>query len=578
MNTMKHQEDRRQFLQTGLVGAASAVLGEAAAGSAQKEERKRPHNLILIVSDQESYALHRPKDYELPARGELRRRGTSFDSHYIGSAMCTPSRGVLFSGQPPQVNGVFDQMEMGFVPSMRTDAPSMGKTMKELGYETAYFGKFELRRDIIYPRDTINYQTALREYGFDTFSPDGDKTGKPAQGYDTDNYTVAEGNRWLRTHAHALNRQGKPWFLVISMINPHDIMYANANLPGEKVQVSGCKATLTSPPRNSLYKKQWKFSLSHSRLQPVDAPGRPAAQLQYLLGWSYWMGDIPAKRADMWRIFYNYYLNLLRDNDRTLQTVLDTLTDLELWKNTIVVQTADHGELAGSHGGLRGKGPFPYEEQSHVPFVVVHPDHAGGRRCPAVTSHVDLVPTLAGLTGLPRKARAAATKGMPGHDLAPLLANPAGASATSVREGALFNYVGLLTIDVSYLKKLAPLLSTGKNAPSLTELHPDLGKRGFLSFAFDGRYKLARYYAPNAFNTPTTLKALLDQNDVELFDLQKDPHEMTNLAVDADKHKGVLLRMNALLNNLIAREVGVNDGQFLPAAVRPQIRQNRGGG
>jgi hypothetical protein len=41
--------------------------------------------------------------------------------------------------------------------------------------------------------------------------------------------------------------------------------------------------------------------------------------------------------------------------------------------------------------------------------------------------------------------------------------------------------------------------------PPLAQFHPDLAKRGFLSFVFDGRYKFARYYAPSQFNPPTTL-------------------------------------------------------------------------
>jgi arylsulfatase len=571
MSVTQNPLDRREFLQEGLVTVGSVALVQGAAGSEEKKEAdKKPHNLILIISDQESFALQPAKNYELPARAELRRRGTSFERHYIASAMCTPSRGALFSGQPPQVNGVFDQMELGYVPSLPRDKPSMGKAMKDLGYQTAYFGKFELRRDIIYPSDKVNYQKALVDYGFDTFAPDGDKTGAPDQGYHTDDYTVAEGNRWLRTHAHALNRQGKPWFLVVSLINPHDIMYANANLPGEKVQVSGVNSTLTPPPANTLYEKKWDFPLSPSRLQPVDAPGRPPAQMQYHIGWSYWQGEIPARRADMWKRFYNYYLNLIRDNDRMLQTVLDTLTGLGLWKNTIVIQTADHGELAGSHGGLRGKGPFPYEEETHVPFVVVHPDHPGGRKCKAVTSHIDLIPTLAGLTGLPKEARTAATKGLPGHDLSVLLAKPETAAADAVRDGALFNYVGLMTIDAAYMKKVAAPLSKGKDAPPLADAQPDLSKRGFLSFACDGRYKFSRYYAPNAFNTPKTLDEILKHNDVELFDLEKDPNEMTNLAVEAEQNRQLILAKNALLNQLMAREVGVNDGRFLPAAVRPR--------
>jgi hypothetical protein len=91
-----------------------------------------------------------------------------------------------------------------------------------------------------------------------------------------------------------------------------------------------------------------------------------------------------------------------------------------------------------------------------------------------------------------------------------------------------------------------------------------------LSFAFDWRYKFARYYAPDAFNTPKTLREILDWNDVELFDLEQDPDEVHNLALRSEEHADTILRMNALLNELIAEEVGVNDGRFLPPAVRPK--------
>jgi hypothetical protein len=46
--------------------------------------------------------------------------------------------------------------------------------------------------------------------------------------------------------------------------------------------------------------------------------------------------------------------------------------------------------------------------------------------------------------------------------------------------------------------------------------------------------------------------------------------EVNNLALDPEKNKDVILRMNALLNALIAKEVGKNDGSFLPAAIRPK--------
>jgi hypothetical protein len=140
-----------------------------------------------------------------------------------------------------------------------------------------------------------------------------------------------------------------------------------------------------------------------------------------------------------------------------------------------------------------------------------------------------------------------------------------------VRPGVLFNYVGPMTIDSGYLLSAMTQLMQGKPAPPLDELRPNLNKRGFLSFAFDGRYKFARYYAPSNFNTPETLEQIMRDNDVQLFDLKNDPIEAHNLALDPAKNKDVILRMNALLNDLMAKEVGKNDGSFLPAAVRPKL-------
>jgi arylsulfatase len=97
-----------------------------------------------------------------------------------------------------------------------------------------------------------------------------------------------------------------------------------------------------------------------------------------------------------------------------------------------------------------------------------------------------------------------------------------------------------------------------------------LDKRGFLSFVFDGRYKFTRYYAPTAFNTPQTMEEIFKGNDVQLFDLQKDPDEMHNLALAPEKNKELILRMNGLLNDLIAKEVGVNDGRFLTPIIGPK--------
>ncbi len=566
---------RRELLKaSGTIAAGAGLWPSASATASSSTQAGLPagrHNIILIISDQESHKLLTPDDYDLPVRAELDRLGTRFENHYIAAAMCTPSRGVMFSGQPPQVNGIFDQMQLGYVPSLRTDKPSMGTIMRALGYRTAYFGKFELKKSIIYPTDTTNYTTALDEYGFDMFAPDGDKTGSPDQGYNTDVYTAAEAARWMRSHGQAINAAGHPWFLVVSFIMPHDIMYADANLRGDSPQASEVGLTITLPPENEFYAAEWEFPLSPTHSQSLGLPGRPRAQREYYVGWSDILGYIPNNNEAMWRKFYNYYLNLIRDNDRNLGVVVDTVTELDLWQNTVVVRTADHGELGGSHGGLRGKGPFPFEEESHVPFVVVHPDQPGGRRCDAVTSHIDLVPTLAGLTGASEDERRKALSGLPGHDFSGLLDNPEAAGFDAVRRAALFNYVGLQTIDASYLLLAgADTMTTRKGLPPLAERHPDLSLRGFINFCFDGRYKYARYYAPARFNTPITFDDIYAKNELELFDLEADPDEIDNLALKGEHNRDLIISMNDLLNDLIAYEVGDNDGSFLPEAVRPK--------
>jgi len=377
----------------------------------------RPLNIILVLRDQTRSELPAAAGYHTPALDRLAQQGVTFRNHYIASAMCTPSRAALYSGQPPQVNGVFDQLEAGYVPSLRKDRPNMGSMMKKLGYRTAFYGKWEMDFDILPPKSTVNYSDALQPYGFDVYQPDGDKTGTPDQGYKTDVYTAAESVRWLRGTLPELRQSGQPFFMVVSFVNPHDIMYADANVPGTpKVQNAVINNVLTAPPKNSLYSKRWNTVPSPTIQEALSAPGMPAALTDYHIGWSGALGSIPVNRPDMWRVFNDYYLNMIRDTDTSLQQLLDGLDELNLWENTVVIFTADHGEMAGDHGGLRGKGPFAYEGNAHVPLTIVHPNYSRGQSSAVLTSHLDLMPTLPGLAGVPEAERREAVKDLPGRD------------------------------------------------------------------------------------------------------------------------------------------------------------------
>ena len=88
--------------------------------------------------------------------------------------------------------------------------------------------------------------------------------------------------RWLRTNAHAVNGKGQPFFLVASFLNPHDIMYANANLPGQPaIQKATKDDLLTTPPRDTIYQKTWVFTPPPGLQESLSAPGMPEALAEY---------------------------------------------------------------------------------------------------------------------------------------------------------------------------------------------------------------------------------------------------------------------------------------------------------
>jgi len=549
-------------LSLGLFCVSGAYAQESAASTA-----KPPYNIIFIIVDQRTYRLLAGSEYSLPAIDAIASHGVRFQNHYIASAMCSPSRATFLTGRPPQFHHVFDQMQYSYVPTLDPHIPNVGSVLKGLGYKTAYFGKFEMDKEILSAKPTVNYSQVAQPYGFDVFSAGGDANSDPLSGFDNDRLTAGESVRWLRVMAMESRRTGQPFFMVASFVNPHDIMYGNGNIPGQSpVQKPLSPKAAPPPPPDSTYEKKWSFTLPPSLQESLTAPGMPGALLEYQKGWDGWSGTIPTDRKDMWTIFYNYYLNTIRDSERSIQEIVDVLNDMNLWRDTVVVFTADHGEMGGSHGGLKGKGPFSYEQNVHVPLIIAHPAAKAGATCSALTSHLDLVPTFVGLTGLPDSKRPASVKALPGHDFSSLLANPEKADAHAVRPGVLFNYVGVSTVDGDYLLQTMTNLFLNKPSPPLSQAKLD--KRGFLYVVFDGRYKFARYYAPTAFNTPVTLEEILKNNDVQLFDLESDPEETHNLALKPQQHKDLMLRMNALLNDLVAKEVGENDGAFLSEEIK----------
>ena len=211
-------------------------------------------------------------------------------------------------------------------------------------------------------------------------------------------------------------------------------------------------------------------------------------------------------------------------SDQSLGLILGAMDDIGGWDDTVVIFTSDHGDQCGSHG-LRSKGPWNYEETMRIPLYIVAPEvTAAGSTTDAMFSHVDLARTLAGFSG----AGEDRLEGWPGRQMSGVLADP----STDGRPEVLFAqdwawYDGLL--ETRY------------------------ASRG----VFDGRFKYCRYYgiggSSTTRGTPITSAKQVDRDaafedhEHEFYDLQEDPHELVNLAMDRGRRQEVRRRFEDLL-------------------------------
>jgi arylsulfatase len=93
----------------------------------------------------------------------------------------------------------------------------------------------------------------------------------------------------------------------------------------------------------------------------------------------------------------------------------------------------------------------------------------------------------------------------------------------------------------------------------------DLSKRGLMRTIITRQHKLSRYFAPGQHHVSSGIDELLARNDLELFDLDADPGERRNLAATPDDAALALIEhLNTALNDLIAAEIGDDDGDWLP--------------
>ena len=395
---------RRELLQRGAAIAGPALaLGSIPDSMAAARKSVAGMNIIVFITDQERAIQHFPRDWarrHLPGLTRLQSHGLTFENAFCNACMCSPSRATLMTGYFPAQHGVKYTLEdnMPDTEFPQVELPpgfkNLASVMSAAGYHVVYKGKWHLSK----PANSEFEPSDVAKYGFLRWNPpdaganqDLDQAG----GGTTDNDgrfmnetgDVESGTEGVLQYLTSVAPRKQPFFLVISLVNPHDVLLY---------------------PRKFI-KSGYDASMLHGEIElpaTVDEnlSTKPIVQREFLrlMNLSGKLDTHHRKRS-----YINFYGNLMKICDGYVNDVLETLVSKKLLENTLVIRTSDHGEMGLAHGGLRQKNFNVYEETMRVPLVYSNPRlWSKPATSQVMVSHVDFLPTLASLVNAPPRSRA----------------------------------------------------------------------------------------------------------------------------------------------------------------------------
>ncbi|VEU42644.1 unnamed protein product [Pseudo-nitzschia multistriata] len=265
----------------------------------------------------------------------------------------------------------------------------------------------------------------------------------------------------------------EPFCIVASFVNPHDVYVAQHGPAKGYTRADYKKIEVPLPP---------------NLMEDPDKNNKPRSQAQMSMRYV----EFKSSHQE----YVNFYAHLHTVVDAQIGKLLDQLDRLGFTDSTLILRTADHGEQGLSHS-LVEKFYNCYQESLHIPLVVSNPiAFPEPQTTDALSSHLDIVPTLAGL--LCHKK----LESYKGKDLTPVLENPQMTTTIAGKNETQETIVGVQSrIHFTYDDIPCP------GAPSK------------IRCVHKGHMKYAVYFEP-----------LGRDADWELYDLTVDPLENTNLA------------------------------------------------
>lgn len=316
-------------------------------------------NVIYIFADQlslKSLQMYgNTNKVHTPNLDSIANNGVRFTNSYCTTPQCSPSRSSLLTGLYPSKTRVFSNVEKnGVIEELNPDFTTIGSYLKKNGYNTGYFGKWHLG-------------TPIGEFGFDQWTR-----------YDRGN--ADEDPDITKDVLEFLGDQGsEPWGAIVSYENPHDI-YRIRKMLENKVEFDISDIKLPE----SFYRD--------------DLREKPSSQQEFR---DEDQGAITKGFSEEdWKCYLAYYYNLIETLDKEIGQILDLLKKKGQYENTIIVFSADHGDLMGAHR-CPFKGPMMYDELIKIPFLISCPNLIPLNEVrDQLTVNIDVFPTICDLLEL----------------------------------------------------------------------------------------------------------------------------------------------------------------------------------
>lgn len=459
----------KQYHLNVIAGASVIVLAAIPAKSATKASSKslvaRP-NVLFIMSDQHNanaLGCYGSKQVSTPNLDKLAENGVLFTRAYCQTGQSVPSRYSIFTGRYARTTGTYSN-GCGQNP----DENTVADLFKKEGYVTATIGKHHMEMSPLNNKHgfdvvaaPIGGHTAVNPLPIEESSPGRANVGESKEPNErhTCGMTASQSIEFIREN------KDKPFVLWCSFEGPHSPIVPSAPWSRQYraedmiLPINHNAIDRQMPGVEGFIKKSGKFSQEIYHKQTLA-----------------------------------YYYGLISQIDYNIGLLLEELKKQGLDKNTIVVYTADHGEMMSEHGAWT-KGSTAYEATIRVPYIVSYPSvFEGGEERDEMVCSIDLLPTLLDVAGLEIPSN------IQGRSLVPLVRN----EAPSWRQ-YIFTELG--------------------SSPA----------SGVVAVRGDD-YKYVRFM--------TAGKIEYEQ----LFDMKNDPWEMTNIASNP-KYASTLKKMKDVLND-----------------------------